>query len=81
MKKLILGVLIGLSIGLISAVHSYPSYSLLLNEYSFTNLKKIYSTENNGSINSMTINTKEGVYRIFTIENDKGAGITAVKIN
>ena len=73
MKQLFLGILIG--IGLVC------SSCCVANDFLKATPMKVVLTERN-FVNTTTVTTEEGVYRLFTIEgtNEGGVGITAVKI-
>lgn len=72
MKQLFTGILIGVGIACSSCCAL---------DYIKATPMKVVLTERN-MVNTTTVITEEGVYRIFMIEgtDGKGAGITAVKI-
>lgn len=75
MKQLILGMLIGLTIGL-----TCTAYSLALPTIKAEPSTVVLTDRN--FVQTTKVTTEEGTYRIFTIEgnNRNGAGISAVKI-
>ena len=73
MKQLFLGIVIG--IGLVC------SSCCVAHDFLKATPMKVVLTDRN-FVNTTTVTTEEGVYRLFTIEgtNGGGVGITAVKI-
>ena len=70
MKNLILGIIIGLTC----------TDCCIEIDQTYINLMKVLLTDIN-FIYTTTVNTEEGTYRIFTVENKNGgAGITTIKI-
>lgn len=71
MKNLILGIIIGLTC----------TACCIAKDQSYINHMKVILTDKN-YIYTTTVNTEEGTYRIFTVENKNGNtnGITAIKI-
>ncbi len=71
MKNLIFGIIIGLTC----------TACCIAKDQSYINHMKVILTDKN-YIYTTTVNTEEGTYRIFTVENKNGNtnGITAIKI-
>lgn len=70
MKKIILGILIGLIIGFPVSVFAKT----------IMNPAERFGRVGNGTLDTTKVTTEEGAYRIFIYNNYYGSGITAVKI-
>ena len=78
MKKMILGICIGIAIGLTCTACSLAKSPLKAEPFTQVLTER-------GFINTTKVSTEEGTYRIFTVENRNsqfgGMGITAIKID